>query len=274
MGPYVGLYPRARRVLDLCDLDSEKWAQFARSASFPMSWIYRIEAGRLGRYERRAAAECDVVLLVSEAERASLSRDCPDADIRVIANGVDLDYYDPDAVAASGDGRSIVFCGAMDYRSNVDAVCFFHDEILPRVRAVRPDARFRIVGSNPASAVLRLAETPGVTVTGRVPDVRPEILSAAVSVAQMRLGRGVPNKVLEALALTLPVVATTNAAAGIDLTEFEGTDVADDPDSFARAVIDRLEARRYPQHRAVLREKYGWSLHMEKLKEVVVSPRS
>jgi len=272
VAPYALDVPAARRVLDLCDLDSEKWVQFAADSAWPWSWIYGTEARRLGRYEREATRAFDATLLVSEAEADTLRKDCPGSDVRVVPNGVDLAYYDPDAVEARGDGKTLVFCGAMDYRSNVDAVRYFHDEVFPRIRREIPDARFKIVGTNPAPAVQKLAETPGVEVTGRVPDVRPELLEAAVSVAPLRLGRGVPNKILEALALTLPVVTTPNGAAGLDLAAFEGAEVAGDAAGFAAAVVRRLKAGgRFPQHRAVLEERYSWRHHMDRLVEVVLS---
>ncbi|MHC4165019.1 MAG: glycosyltransferase, partial [Planctomycetota bacterium] len=271
--------PGTRRVLDLCDLDSEKWAQYADRVSFPMSWIYRSESRRLRAYEVEAARRSDAATLVSAAEGDTLRRRCPEAKVRVVPNGVDLEYFDPEAVPARGDGRTLVFCGAMDYHSNVDAVQYLHDEILPLVRREVPGAKLRIVGSNPAPAVRRMAESPGVEVTGRVPDVRPEICAAAVSVAPMRLGRGVPNKVLEALALTLPVVATPNAADGLDLDAFEGADIAERAPAFAAAVVRRLRAAasgqdRFPQHRRVLLERYSWSHHMEKLLRLVLEEQS
>ncbi|MHC4817197.1 MAG: TIGR03087 family PEP-CTERM/XrtA system glycosyltransferase, partial [Planctomycetota bacterium] len=235
MGPYAELFKNTRRVLDLCDLDSEKWVQYAGRASFPMSLIYRIEGQRLRRYEVEATRASHAATLVSAAEGDLLRQRCPDGDVRVVPNGVDLEYFDPAAIEAQGDAKTLVFCGAMDYHSNVDAVQYFHDEILPLVRKEVPGAELRIVGSSPAPAVQRLGEEEGVRVTGRVPDVRPEICSAAVSVAPMRLGRGVPNKVLEALALTLPVVATPNAADGLNLAAFEGADIAEQPAAFAAA---------------------------------------
>jgi len=270
MGPYADLFPGTRRVLDLCDLDSEKWGQYADRASFPMSLIYRSESRRLGAYEAQAARGSDAATLVSAAEGDLLRARCPEANVCVVPNGVDLEYFDPEAVPARGDGQTLVFCGAMDYHSNIDAVEYFVDAILPLVRLRVPGAGLRIVGSNPAPAVQRLAEAEGVEVTGRVPDVRPEICSAAVSVAPMRLGRGVPNKVLEALALTLPVVATPNAADGLDLGAFEGADIAEQPAAFAAAVVRRLRAAksgqgRFPQHRRVLVERYSWSHHMKEL---------
>jgi len=275
MGPYAEFFPGTRVVLDLCDLDSEKWAQYADRASFPMSLVYRAESRRLRAYEVEASRKSAAATLVSAAEGETLRTRCPDANVCVVPNGVDLEYFDPEAVPVRGDGKTLVFCGAMDYHSNVDAVQHFFDEIFPLVRREVPDARLRIVGSNPAPAVQRLAESPGVEVTGRVPDVRPEICAAAVSVAPMRLGRGVPNKVLEALALTLPVVATPNAADGLDLDAFEGADIAEQAPAFAAAVVRRLRAAqdgesRFPQHRRVLQERYSWAHHMKELLRLVL----
>ena len=156
MGPYLEGVDARRRVMDLCDLDSEKWSQYAACSRWPMSFVYRVEARRLGAYERALASRVEATVLVSRAEAGDLRRACPGSAIAVVPNGIDLDYYDPEAVDASGDGRTLVFCGAMDYRSNVDAVLWFHEAILPRVRREVPDARFRIVGSNPAPEVRRL----------------------------------------------------------------------------------------------------------------------
>ena len=272
MGPYAAIFPGARRVLDLCDLDSHKWERFASASRWPMSAIYASEARRLASYEARAVGEFDATILISEAERDDLARLVPGKRIDVIANGVDLDALDPGPEPAAGDGLSCVFVGAMDYLANVGSVVYFHDEVLPKVREKVPDARFRIVGANPTPEVVRLGETPGVTVTGRVAEVRPEILQCAVSVAPIRLGRGVPNKVLEALALTLPVVTTSCGVAGLDSRGLEGVAVADDADGFAAAVVDLLRSgrSRYPGNREVLRERYSWEPHMRRLCDLVL----
>ncbi len=265
MAPYALAVPARRRVLDLCDLDSAKWLQYAEASRFPMSSIYRTEARRLGAYEAEAARAFDATLLVSAAEAAELRARAPGSEVLVAPNGVDLDRLDPDLFPETrGDGITTVFCGAMDYRSNVDAVRWYHDEILPLVRRQVPDARFRIVGSKPAPEVVRLGRGEGVEVTGRVEDVRPLLLSSAVSVAPLRLGRGVPNKILEALALALPVVTTSNGAAGLEMQAFEGADVADTPSEFADAVVRRLRAARagasrFPGHRRALARLYPWS---------------
>jgi len=263
MAPFADACQARRRVLDLCDLDSEKWALFADASRFPRSFVYRLEASRLGRFEAKCCRRFDSVVLVSAAEACALRARAPDGPIHVVPNGIDLEYYDPARVEARGDGKTAVFCGAMDYRSNVDAVVRYATAIHPRVRRRVPDARFKVVGSRPAPEVLALATIEGVSVTGRVPDVRPELLSCAVSVAPLRLGRGVPNKVLEALALGLPVVTTSNGAAGIELARFPGASVADEPERFADEVVRFLEAARagrdrYPQHRSELSRLYCW----------------
>ncbi len=273
MAPYALQVPASKRVLDICDLDSEKWAQFAEVSRFPMSRVYKTEAARLGRYEVECAKNFDVSLLVSQAEADTLLARAPGNDIRVIPNGIDLEYYDPAACPkVRPDGVSTVFCGAMDYKSNVDAVVWYHDEIFPLIQARRPDARFVIVGSKPAPEVQALAATDGVEVTGRVPDVRPHVLGATVSVAPLRLGRGVPNKILEALSLSLPVVVTSNGAAGLDLAQFAACDVADEPQAFADAVLARLAmgSGRIPQHREALQRLYRWEILAEKVREIMI----
>jgi sugar transferase (PEP-CTERM/EpsH1 system associated) len=271
MAPYALEVPARCRILDLCDLDSMKWAQYGATASFPMAQVYRAEARRLGAYEADAAGRFDVALLISAAEAAVLRDRAPDADVRVLRNGVELGEAAPDA---RGDGRTLVFCGHMDYFVNIDAVVHFHDEILPRIRREVPGARFRIVGANPAPRVRALARTEGVEVTGWVDDVRAPLLASDVSVAPLRLGRGVPNKVLEALALALPVVATANAVAGLDLAGFDGVDVVDDPDAFAAAAVRRLrEAQRFPDNRTLLAERYSWSSFARELGEIVRGAR-
>jgi len=275
MGPYAEAAPARRRVMDLCDLDSEKWGQYADSARGPRRWMLGLEARRLGTYERHVARRFDATVLISEAEAASLRAVVPDAPVHVVGNGVDLGQFDPARVDVRVDPHAVVFCGAMDYRSNVDAVCWFADEVLPLVRAREPEARFRVVGSNPAPEVVALGGREGITVTGRVPDVRPEVAGCAVSVAPVRLGRGVPNKILEALALAMPVVTTPNGVAGLTERGFEALDVAEDAEGFAASVVLRLQAARdgrgrHPQHRDVLERHYSWRAHMERLARLVL----
>ena len=141
------------------------------------------------------------------------SRVCPSGKAHAIPNGVDLEYFRP-AGAATGEA-GCVFVGALDYRPNVDAACWFCQEAWPEIHRRRPETRLRLVGRRPTAAVRRLAAIPGVEVVGQVPDVRPYLSSAAVAVNPLRIARGLQNKVLEAMAMGKAVVASPQALAGL-----------------------------------------------------------
>ncbi|WP_395403715.1 TIGR03087 family PEP-CTERM/XrtA system glycosyltransferase [Pseudoduganella sp. UC29_106] len=215
MAQYAEPYAQARRVVDLCDVDSDKWRQYAEKKSWPASLLYRYEASRLLRYERHVAATCDASLLVSAPEADLFRRLAPESAARIgwFSNGVDTGYFAPGTFEnpyAPGE-RAIVFCGAMDYWPNVDAVQWFAQHVLPALK----DVRFYIVGARPSAEVQALA-APNVVVTGTVPDVRPYVQHAALSVAPLRIARGIQNKVLEAMAMAKAVVVTPQALEGID----------------------------------------------------------
>ena len=142
----------------------------------------------------------------------------------------------------SGNEPTIVFTGMMDYWANVDAVEWFARETFPLIRARHPKARFVIVGARPDPAVEQLARLRGVKVTGRVPDVRPYLSHADVVVAPLRVARGIQNKVLEALAMAKPVVATSDAMEGLEIPEALRVWVADDVDGLATRVSDLVES--------------------------------
>jgi len=241
---------RARSLMDLIDVDSFKWRQYAQRTSFPMSWVYRYEAAHLEDYERRIAARFDELLLVSEQERGYLPAGIPADKVHAISNGVDLEYFSPVATPAPADEiPAIVFTGVMDYWPNVDGVQWFADEVLPLIRAQVPGARFVIVGSKPVEAVKRLADRPGIEVTGFVDDVRTYVARAHVCVVPLRIARGVQNKVLEAMAMGKAVVGTAQAMEGIRATLGEDAIAADGAGVFAAAVIDLLKS---PQRAALI----------------------
>lgn len=215
-------HARLRRVLDFVDMDSDKWYQYASSHRWPLSWIYEREAETLLRYERRCASAFDASLFVSEAEAKLFRQHAAESATRVgfVENGVDTEYFSPtrDYPNPYGtDERALVFTGAMDYWANVDAVVWFADKVFPRVLKAVPQARFYIVGARPTSTVSLLADREGVHVTGTVDDIRPYLAHAQVAVAPLRIARGVQNKVLEAMAMGRPVVASEQAAEGLRL---------------------------------------------------------
>jgi glycosyltransferase involved in cell wall biosynthesis len=173
-----------------------------------------------------------------------------------VPNGVDLQYFRPETESEKVSSMEVVFVGMMDYFPNVDAVLYFCQNILPRIRASVPEVRFLIVGRNPTATVKKLAHDPHVIVTGSVPDVRPYLTRAVVAVAPFRIARGIQNKVLEAMAMGIPVVGTSLAFQGLGVTHEDGIRQVDDPDQFAQAVVVlirdikkqrecMLQARRY-----------------------------
>jgi sugar transferase (PEP-CTERM/EpsH1 system associated) len=248
MAPYLMHARRMFRVLDLVDVDSEKWAAYAAEAKHPMRALWAREARTLLALERRAVAAFDHALLVSEHEWRHFAALAPDLAGRAgwMRNGVDLRWFDPALALASpfrDSGSNVVFTGRMDYRPNIDAVCWFTREVLPALHHRRPDARFWIVGAAPAPAVKALAGLHRVHVTGRVDDTRPYIAHAAAVVAPLRIARGVQNKVLEAMAMARPVVTTPAAFEGIEARPGRDLLLAEDAPAMAARVAEVLEGR-------------------------------
>ncbi len=268
-----------RRVLDMVDVDSDKWTQYAQTQRWPLSWVYGREGRRLAEWEARVAEHFDATLLVSPAEAALLQQRVPHAQHKITAfeNGVDAEYFSPEREYPNPyaqTDQNIVFTGAMDYWPNCDAVTWFAEQLLPRVREVIPAAQFTIVGSRPSKAVLALACHPGVVVTGGVPDVRPYLAHAACAVAPLRIARGVQNKVLEAMAMARPVIATAQAAEGLRAEAGRDFTLAQGEAEFARAVIDTLQ---HPESAALAREcvlaHYDWARNLAVIDALFESPR-
>ncbi|MEJ7926547.1 TIGR03087 family PEP-CTERM/XrtA system glycosyltransferase [Sphingobium sp. AN641] len=258
-----------RFLMDFVDFDSAKYAAYGAQGRGPMAWINRREGRVLFDFERAVAARADLSTFVSEAEAALFRRASglgPDK-VRALDNGVALDFFDPAAdftAVDGGDGPLIVFTGQMDYRPNVEAAQSFARDTMPAIRAMHPQARFAIVGRNPDPAVAMLGQLPGVVVTGSVADTRGWLAAADVVVAPLRIARGVQNKVLEAMAMARPVVASRQAAEGIDAQAGEHLLVADDPAAEAAAVCalidDPVRARAMGlAARARMDARYRWS---------------
>jgi sugar transferase (PEP-CTERM/EpsH1 system associated) len=223
-------------VLDMVDVDSAKWAALSETAAAPWSWVYARESRLLSRFEARAVGRAVRTLVVTERERQTLAEFVPDSRIAVVGNGVDVESFRPRA-GPSSEPR-VVFCGVMNYRPNEEAVIWFAKMVWPKIRAVRRDALFQVVGSHPTAAVKALAERAnGVEVTGAVADVRSYLWRAAVSVAPLFTARGVQNKVLEAIAAGLPAVVTPVVASGLPSAVSTACSVAEGADAFAQQVI-------------------------------------
>lgn len=273
MAQYAEPYRAARRVVDFCDVDSDKWRQYADNKPWPMSVLYRREARQLLRYERKVAAECDASLFVSDPEAELFRQLAPESRDKIgfFNNGVDTDYFSPQRAYATpyqASERALVFTGAMDYWPNVDAVQWFAGEVFPRLLARFPQARFYIVGARPSPAVQALARNPGVFVTGTVPDVRPYIAHAEVAVAPLRVARGIQNKVLEAMAMARPVVVSPQALEGIEASPGADLVLADGADAFAATLaglLEQADGALGPCARATVQRLYSWPSNLARI---------
>jgi sugar transferase (PEP-CTERM/EpsH1 system associated) len=239
-----------------------------------MRWVYQIEQRRFFAYERHIAHTFSHALVCTAAEQRDFERLIPGVPVSLVGNGVDLDYFCSRGVAKRPG--SIVFTGVMDYFPNVDAVVWFCDKVLPIVQLQMPEASLTICGSRPVAAVRRLANRRGVTVTGRVPDTRPYLDGAEVFVAPMRMARGIQNKLLEALAMGLPCVASAAAAAGTVVEDGEGILAADDPEEFAGHVVRLLRdgafrAAMASKARAAAEANYRWEAQLACLDRVIAA---
>ena len=242
MAQYVEARSEMRVVLDLVDVDSAKWTQYADRHAWPFSSIYRREGEKLLAVERKAAMQTVATVVVTRGEADLFARFAPEcrSRVHVIENGVDTGYFAPHddrPTPYAANEAPIVFTGAMDYWPNIDAVEWFAREVLSRVARERRDARFYIVGMNPAKAVRALAVDARVSVTGNVADVRPYLQHAAAVVAPLRVARGIQNKVLEAMAMGKAVVVSSAAASGVTAVRGVDLETAGDAEEFCRKVL-------------------------------------
>ena len=281
MAQYVDLRARMPVFVDFVDVDSEKWTQYGRTHSGPKAWIYRREGARLLAYEREVAMGAARGFFVTENERDLFRRLAPECSLRVEAmcNGVDADYFKPDFSMQSpfppGE-QAIVFTGAMDYHPNEDAAIWFAREVMPLVRAEHRNTRFHVVGRSPTAAVQALA-SDSVVVTGTVPDVRPYLQHAAVVVAPLRIARGIQNKILEAMAMARPVIASAECAAGVDAKRGEEFFSAAGALDFVKGIGNILGAPAQAvamgqAARQCVIARYSWEAHLATIDSHLVQP--
>ncbi len=271
MAQYIADIEGLRTVVDFVDVDSAKWEQYGRTRPWPLSAVYEREGDRLLSFERSVAKKTDASVFVTRGEADLFRKLAPESASRVshAANGVDTDFFSPASQLANpfpDDEEPIVFTGAMDYWPNIDAVCWFAQEVLPTIVSSRPNVRFYVVGMQPSPAVLELAKDARIIVTGRVDDVRPYLQHARVVVAPVRVARGIQNKVLEAMAMGRPVVVSAAASAALSGEPGKDFEVAADAPLFAAKTLDLMDIERGRRIGAAGRARvvadYDWAVNL------------
>jgi sugar transferase (PEP-CTERM/EpsH1 system associated) len=262
------------------NVESEIWRRHAETKTSPLSrLLYGMQYRRMLRYEARQLARFDGVLAVSDADRDTFARIYPGATrrpVHVVHTGVDTEYFRSSASQQppATSPAQLVFTGSMDWLPNEDAMVFFCRDVLPLIRAEEPNVQLSIVGRAPTPAVQKLADEAGIQVTGRVDDVRPYMRDAAVYVVPLRIGGGTRLKIFEAMAMGKAVVSTTVGAEGLPVTHGEHVLLADEPGSFANAVVALIrdgDRRRQLESaaRALVIERYDWSAVAGDLEEAL-----
>lgn len=272
VGHYVEHVSDTPKFMDFVDMDSQKWLAYAQFQGLPKSPGYWLEGVKLQRVEKQLAEAFDMSTVVTPGELDDLQRISPATTAKGgtgwYSNGVKLEEFNGSPDPASPE--TLVFVGRMDYFPNQDAVIWFADEVLPLIRAQHPKAHLLIVGSGPTAAVNKLGERKDVTVTGRVDKVEPYILDSGISIAPLKVARGIQNKILEAMALGVPVVASTLSAKGVDAQIGTHLLAADSAEEWRDRIVELMDS---PEHRETMiqaaRERvethHSWATVMEKM---------
>ena len=226
----------------------------------------------LKKYEFDMYRKADKVLTLTPEGKQELLEICPELDISIVPHGVDVDYF---AFSDLGEGEeSIVFVGNYLHYPNVDAVLFFHREIWPRLKNLRPSIKFYIVGQGPPAEIQRLVQDKAIVVTGQVEDVRPYLKQGRVFICPVNLGGGFRGKILEAMAMGRPVVSTSLGAEGIPVQDGENIIIGDDPEKFTQGIVkllknETLSRRIARKARQLVEEKYAWSKGVEVMESIL-----
>jgi len=273
MAQYVDWVDDVPALVDIVDVDSDKWMQYAAVKRFPLSAVYRREWHKLREYERKLYGKFPV-LVTTEREAELVRRASDQARVQVIPNGIDATYFDPVQSATVSEQPTVIFVGDMAYFPNEEAVKFFALKVLPSIRTVLPKIRFFIVGRDPGRNVRRLQNIPGVIVTGAVPDIRPYLAKAQVSVAPFSIATGIQNKILEAMAYALPVVATPRAQQGLSKRVAEMVEVGQNAQELAACIVRLLRNPQLARQvgiegRERVAAEYSWERSVDQLVQLL-----
>lgn len=255
---------RTTKVLFQHNVESVIWQRRTGLATNPLLRAYfHRQWQRMRQFEKNECQRFDRVIAVSEADARSFTEQYGIQAVSPIPTGVDVDYF-ADCLSRTEDSRELLFIGSMDWMPNEDGIRWFAEEVFGLVRSQNPESSLSVVGRSPSTALVRFAErTKGVNVMGTVPDVRPYLKRAAVSIVPLRIGGGTRIKVFEAMAAGVPVVSTSIGAEGLPVTNGEHLLLADDPRTFSDALTLLLRDRTYAQTLArnalqFVREHCSW----------------
>ncbi len=269
---YVEHVQDVPKILDFGDMDSQKWFEYANYKPFPLSLGYRLEGAKMLAAEKRLARRFDLCTATTRAEWETLKDYGTGADTDWFPNGVDAAFFCP--ADESYDADTISFIGRMDYYPNQECMARFCEQTWPLLKSRRPTMKLLIVGADPSPAMRNLGDLPGVTVTGSVPDVRPYIRGSALMVAPLNIARGTQNKILEAMAMGVPVVTSSIAAGGVDADAQAHLLVADTPPDCAQAIMRIADnpmerARLAVAGRQRMLSHHAWPRSMERLDGII-----
>jgi sugar transferase (PEP-CTERM/EpsH1 system associated) len=269
---YVAHVTDVPKILDFGDMDSQKWLEYANYKPFPLSLGYRLEGQKMLWAEKRLARRFDLCTATTRAEWETLESYGTGAATDWFPNGVDAGFFSPTDGAYDAD--TISFIGRMDYYPNQECMARFCKEVWPLLKVQRPAMKLLIVGADPSLEMRRLGDLPGVTVTGSVPDVRPYIRGSALMVAPLAIARGTQNKILEAMAMGVPVVTSSAAAGGVDAQAEQHFLVADSAADIATAVLRIVEqpaerARLAAAGRERMLSHHAWPRSMQRLDGII-----
>ncbi len=273
MAQYVAEYKGCPKILDLVDADSDKWLQYAKYAPWWKAVVYKLEGRRLRNYEQAIAEYFDVCTVVTQQEKDLIADIIPARKLRVVTNGFNLSPIKKPP-PAKAPAPTLLFIGGMFYFAYIDGILRFYEESLPLIKQRFPNIKLYIVGANPAKSIRNIGKSKHVEVTGHVPEVEPYLEKTWVYIVPLRMAPGIQNKIIEAMAAQLPVVATPAAINGIPARHGKEVFVAGDSQKFAEAVIELLNNEKMRKQmgsagRRFVEKHYNWSRNLSALDEII-----